>query len=58
MLILSRDYGESIRIADNIKIIILSGNNGQVKIGIEAPKDITVHRSEIYEKIVDDRADK
>ena len=58
MLILSRDYGESIRIADNIKIIILSGNKGQVKLGIEAPKDVTVHRSEVYEKIVDDRADK
>ena len=58
MLILSRDYGESIRIADNIKIIILAGNNGQVKLGIEAPKDVTVHRSEIYQKIVDDRADK
>ena len=52
MLILTRTYGESIRIADNIKIIILAGNNGQVKLGIEAPKEITVHRSEIYEKIV------
>lgn len=56
--VLSRDYGESIRIADNIKVIILSGNNSQVKLGIEAPKDITVHRLEIYEKIMDDRADK
>ncbi len=58
MLILTRAYGESIRVADNIKVIILSGNNGQVKLGIEAPKEVTVHRSEIYEKIVGDRADK
>ena len=47
-----------LELPDNIKIIILSGNNSQVKLGIEAPKDVTVHRSEIYEKIMDDRADK
>ena len=55
MLILTRAYGESIRIADNIKVIILAGNNGQVKLGIEAPRDITVHRSEVYKKIMDDK---
>ena len=53
MLILTRNAGESIQIADNIKVTVLTNNNGQVKIGIDAPKDVTVHRSEIYKKIVD-----
>ena len=53
MLILTRNAGDSIQIADNIKVTVLTNNNSQVKIGIEAPKDVTVHRSEIYEKIMD-----
>ena len=54
MLLLTRASGESIQIADNIKVTVLTNNNSQVKIGIEAPKDVTVHRSEIYEKIMGD----
>ena len=50
MLILTRNVGDSIQIADNIKVTVLN-NNSQVKLGIEAPKDVTVHRSEIYDKI-------
>ena len=58
MLVLTRNAGESIQIANNIKLTILTNNNSQVKIGIEAPKDVTVHRTEVYEKIMDDRVEK
>lgn len=51
MLILTRKLGENIRIGDNIRIVILDIKGGQVKIGIEAPPNISVHREEIYEKI-------
>ena len=51
MLVLSRSIGESIVISDNIHIKIVNLRNGQVRIGIDAPKNITVHREEIYEKI-------
>jgi carbon storage regulator len=52
MLILSRKVGESIQIGDNIKILIADmDNKGFIKIGIEAPKNITVHRDEVYRKI-------
>lgn len=51
MLILTRKFGENIRIGDKIKIIILDVKGGQVKLGIDAPPNITVHREEIYERI-------
>lgn len=55
MLILSRKIGESIIIkvgSDNIKITILESNNGTLKLGFEAPNDIKIYRSELYEEIV------
>ena len=51
MLILSRKVEESIKIGDTITVKILSIGDGQVKIGIEAPKELTVHRTEVYEQI-------
>ena len=51
MLILTRKIGESIRIGDNITIKIVSMDNKHVKIGIDAPRDVTVNREEIYQKI-------
>ena len=51
MLILSRKIEECIMIGDTITIKILGIHEGQVKIGIEAPKDIKVYRSEVYEQI-------
>lgn len=51
MLILSRYAGQSIIIGDNITIKILSDTGKPVKVGIDAPKDISVHREEIYERI-------
>lgn len=51
MLILSRKKDESIVIGNNIEIQIMDIQGDQVKIGITAPKNITVHRKEIYEEI-------
>jgi carbon storage regulator len=51
VLILTRKVGESIMIGDSVEVKILGLRAGQVKIGIEAPKDLTVHREEIYERI-------
>jgi len=53
MLILGRRFGESIMINDDIKITVLTPvNHGKcIKIGIEAPKEISVHREEIWHKI-------
>lgn len=51
MLILTRKLGENIRIGDDVKITILDIRGGQVKLGIEAPPHVSVHREEIYERI-------
>jgi carbon storage regulator len=51
MLILSRKIEESIVIGDSITIKILGVHEGQVKIGIEAPKEIKVYRSEVFDQI-------
>ena len=51
MLILSRYVGQSIMIDDDIKITVLGIRKNQVRIGINAPKVVQVHREEIYEKI-------
>jgi len=52
MLVLTRKLGEIIVINNNIEVIILSAKGGCVRVGIEAPKDIPVHRKEISEKIL------
>jgi carbon storage regulator len=51
MLILTRKLGESIMIGDDIKVMILSDQRGQVKVGIEAPEDVDIWREEIYDNI-------
>ncbi len=51
MLALTRKKGESIIISDDIEVTILSVSKDQVKLGIVAPKEVSVHRKEIYELI-------
>tara|TARA_B100001121_G_scaffold127753_1_gene112030 strand:+ start:145 stop:327 length:183 start_codon:yes stop_codon:yes gene_type:complete len=53
MLILTRKSGESLMIGEDISITVLGVKGNQVRIGINAPKDIAVHREEIFEKIQD-----
>lgn len=48
MLILSRQRNESIVIGDDVEILVVDIRRNKVRIGISAPKDITVHRKEIY----------
>jgi len=51
MLVLTRKDGEGICIGDEIVITVLSTSGGQVRLGIEAPTRITIHREEVYDKI-------
>lgn len=51
MLVLSRKVGEKIRIADNIVITIIRVTGGTVRIGIEAPTDVPIHRQEVADGI-------
>ncbi|MBI4356704.1 MAG: carbon storage regulator CsrA [Gammaproteobacteria bacterium] len=51
MLILTRRVGETLMIGDNVSITVLGIKGNQVRIGINAPRDVAVHREEIYQKI-------
>ncbi len=51
MLILTRTIGESIIIGDDITVTLLTTKGGQARIGITAPRSLSVHREEIYDKI-------
>lgn len=51
MLILTRRIGESLIVGDNVTLAVLGIKGNQVRIGVEAPKDVSVHRKEIYMKI-------
>ncbi|MFT4414406.1 carbon storage regulator CsrA [Fredinandcohnia humi] len=54
MLVLTRKKNESIKIGDDIEITILSVSGEQIKIGIDAPKHVEIHRKEVYVEIQDE----
>ncbi|ADF41895.1 MULTISPECIES: carbon storage regulator CsrA [Priestia] len=51
MLVLTRKLNETIKIGDEIEVTVLAVNGDQVKLGIQAPKSVDIHRQEIYEEI-------
>ncbi|PIQ44202.1 MAG: carbon storage regulator [Gammaproteobacteria bacterium CG11_big_fil_rev_8_21_14_0_20_46_22] len=56
MLILTRRIGESIVIGDNVTITVLGVKGNQVRVGVDAPRDVSVHREEIYQRILNETA--
>jgi carbon storage regulator len=51
MLILTRRVGETLMVGDDVTVTVLGVKGNQVRIGVNAPKDVAVHREEIYERI-------
>lgn len=56
MLILTRKVGEKLMVGDDISLVIVGIRGNQVRIGVDAPKDVSVHREEIYQRIQQEKA--
>lgn len=54
MLVLTRKPGESIRVNDNITITLVEIDGNNVKIGIDAPRSVAIHREEVYQRILEE----
>jgi len=50
MLVLGRKPGEYVMIGDNIKVKVIKGDNGDLRLAIDAPREVTITRGEVYEK--------
>jgi carbon storage regulator len=55
MLILTRRVGETVVIGDEVQVTVLGVKGNQVRLGVNAPRDVSVHRQEIYERIRDEQ---
>lgn len=56
MLILTRRVGETLMIGDEVSVTVLGVKGNQVRIGVNAPRDVSVHREEIYERIKNEQS--
>ena len=55
MLILTRRSGEAVIVGDNVRIAVLDIRGNQVRLGVEAPREVTVHREEVYQRIAEEQ---
>ncbi len=55
MLILTRRIGETLMVGDDVSITVLGVKGNQVRLGVNAPRDVAVHREEIYQRIQDEK---
>ncbi len=57
MLILTRRIGETLMVGDEVTVTVLGVKGNQVRLGVNAPKDVAVHREEIYQRIQSEKTD-